>query len=125
VDQHCFSLDHSRPIFLYRSQTEKSSIRKIAVLDEESVEQPHNEVTLNHAPSRIPSPFVASPWRHYEPSVDHQWETIQNSWEIFENSTEFVRFLSEKIIRKTLTDMDERDMVDHGHSPRVGTSFTG
>jgi hypothetical protein len=126
VDQRRLSPGQSHAIFLRRSQTEKSSIRKIAVLDEVSVERPHDEVTPNHTPLRVPSPFVASPWRHDEPSVDHPRETIQNtSWESFENPTEFVRSLSEKIIRKTLADMDARDTIDHGHSPRVGTSFTG
>jgi hypothetical protein len=66
-----------------------------------------------------------SPWRHDEPSVDHPRETIQNSSENFQSPTDFVRSLSEKIIRKTLADMDARDTIDHGHASKVCTSFTG
>lgn len=101
----------SRAHVLRRCQTEKSSARRSSVLDHVYDDKPHDDFTPTQ------TPHDASSWRHDDPSVDNPRETIRYS-------TEMVRSLSEKIIRKTIADMDVMDTIDHGLTPIQDMSFS-
>ena len=112
---------------LFRSKTEPS-VMMPAVLDRSFEDRPHDEYTPTSSPDKKSrSSNQRSIWRKDESSIDqprgaarYDEPSIDQPRETLKESTDFVRCLSERVIRQTIADMDT---IDHGlpvqqHSPR-------